>query len=80
MSDKLNLNNLDHPCKETCSGWRQGFEKGAESQAERIKKLEAVADAARKVTEECIFTEFGGSAQDVYMEMEAALDAMGETK
>lgn len=19
---------LDHPCKETCSGWRQGFEKG----------------------------------------------------
>lgn len=20
---------LDHPCKETCSGWKQGYERGA---------------------------------------------------
>lgn len=23
-------NNLDHPCKETCSGWKQGFESGVD--------------------------------------------------
>jgi hypothetical protein len=25
MSDK---HNLDHPCRDTCSGWKQGYEKG----------------------------------------------------
>jgi hypothetical protein len=22
------INKLDHPCRQTCSGWKQGFEKG----------------------------------------------------
>jgi chromosome segregation ATPase len=24
---------LDHPCRETCSGWRQGYERGSEARA-----------------------------------------------
>lgn len=30
-ADKSPLNKLDHPCRETCAGWRQGFERGVES-------------------------------------------------
>jgi hypothetical protein len=49
---------FDHPCKDTCSGWKQGFERGAfeleklkaenEKQAEKILILrEAIADVIR---------------------------------
>lgn len=31
-------NSLDHPCKETCSGWKQGFEKGADRLAQVTKE------------------------------------------
>lgn len=35
---------LDHPCKQTCSGWQQGFDKGKQSLIplleEAIKALE----------------------------------------
>jgi len=32
---------LDHPCKQTCSGWKQGYEKGFHTgeKSERIMKL-----------------------------------------
>lgn len=38
------LDELDHPCKHTCSGWKQGFEKGVESKLlnEEIKPSEPV--------------------------------------
>lgn len=26
----MEIKNLDHPCKNTCSGWQQGFDKGYE--------------------------------------------------
>lgn len=37
------LNKLNHPCKETCSGWRQGYDAGkAEGAAEERKFLRSV--------------------------------------
>lgn len=40
--------NLDHPCKETCSGWKQGFERGVESMSgvskQRIRFAEEIAE------------------------------------
>jgi len=32
---------LDHPCKQICSGWKQGYEKGFHEgqSSERVKKL-----------------------------------------
>lgn len=32
---------LDHPCKQTCSGWRQGFEKAASNAQSTIDSLRA---------------------------------------
>lgn len=28
LSEQANMNFLSHPCRETCSGWQQGFEAG----------------------------------------------------
>ena len=36
--------NLDHPCKQTCSGWRQGYEKG-------MSELEQENEALRSALE-----------------------------
>lgn len=36
---------FDHPCKQTCSGWRQGFDRGLEQSAQRIEELEKLAKA-----------------------------------
>lgn len=35
---------LNHPCKETCSGWQQGYEAGEKSSEERLKKYEVALD------------------------------------
>lgn len=32
---------LDHPCKQTCSGWKQGFERGQESKSHDVSDGEA---------------------------------------
>lgn len=29
---------FDHPCKQTCSGWRQGYERGLAEQAHELAK------------------------------------------
>ncbi len=39
---------LDHPCRETCSGWRQGFEKAAANAQATIDALKARAEAAER--------------------------------
>jgi len=42
------MSELDHPCKDTCSGWQQGFEKGQEALADKLAVLRAqVADYER---------------------------------
>jgi hypothetical protein len=30
---------LDHPCKNTCSGWRQGYDKGLSQMQEQADKI-----------------------------------------
>lgn len=32
---------FDHPCKDTCSGWKQGFEKGCAHVRAEIPAIEA---------------------------------------
>ena len=31
---------FNHPCKNTCSGWQQGFDRGLEQSAQKIAELE----------------------------------------
>ncbi|TXH09408.1 MAG: hypothetical protein E6R04_08205 [Spirochaetes bacterium] len=33
------IDSFDHPCKETCSGWKQGYEKGQAHEKEKSKGL-----------------------------------------
>ncbi len=38
MTDKLHDAGFDHPCRETCSGWKQGHERGYERGMTQFKK------------------------------------------
>lgn len=29
---------FDHPCKQTCSGWQQGYDRGVEAERARVMK------------------------------------------
>lgn len=42
------MNELSHPCKQTCSGWLQGYEEGKNSMTREVDKIEK---AANDVTE-----------------------------
>lgn len=48
----MSFENLDHPCKETCSGWKQGYEKGLkqkiEYDASRERAIEGMREALVK--------------------------------
>lgn len=44
MSDKL-----DHPCKQTCSGWKQGFERGFGDKLKVIRTLGVVSGALQAI-------------------------------
>jgi hypothetical protein len=46
MSWDSNEVHLDHPCKQTCSGWHQGFDMGRD---ETNKKLEDFAQLQMRV-------------------------------
>ena len=45
MNDKIMEAGFDHPCRQTCSGWKQGFERG---QMEANKKLRIAVKAMEK--------------------------------
>lgn len=38
---------FNHPCKNTCSGWQQGFDRGLEQSAQRIAELEESLETVR---------------------------------
>lgn len=38
------LDKLDHPCKDTCSGWKQGYEKGQQSIELELKRANRRAE------------------------------------
>ena len=48
MSDSLFKAGFDHPCRETCSGWKQGYERGADTIQTRYS---ALLDASKKLAE-----------------------------
>lgn len=63
FADKLqrDAGELDHPCKQTCSGWKQGFDKGHQrflnesetrwkTHSERLESLLAQEKAAHEET------------------------------
>ncbi len=40
---------LDHPCKETCSGWQQGFEKGSQANKTTIQSAITLKESEREM-------------------------------
>lgn len=42
-------NKLDHPCRETCSGWQQGYDRGA-------SEMKAKADKLAKRLDQLLYT------------------------
>jgi hypothetical protein len=67
---------IDHPCKETCSGWKQGYEKGAA--CEREKSLAELAKEREKAAEfivalECVVHHEYGRA-DIFDTMKNTVD------
>lgn len=40
-SDELLKRGFDHPCRQTCSGWQQGFDRGAAEKDKEIAALKA---------------------------------------
>lgn len=50
------LSSLDHPCKQTCSGWKQGYDKGykyALTQEAVVKELVHTMETATKYLLSC---------------------------
>lgn len=39
MTDELLKRGFDHPCRQTCSGWQQGFDRGAAEKDKEIEEL-----------------------------------------
>ena len=35
---------LSHPCKETCSGWKQGYEEGVQAERDKVDRLKAALE------------------------------------
>lgn len=54
---------IDHPCRETCSGWRQGFERGLFEAEEKIRTLKEIcqrfADGSKSKRTKIIVEIFG---------------------
>lgn len=49
--DKLTKAGFDHPCKDTCSGWKQGYDRGVFT--ERARKLDALLPNTDQVKAYC---------------------------
>jgi len=58
----MKLSDLDHPCKDTCSGWKQGYERGltiSRLKEIRIYELESLLKRIRT----CIKTRYDRPVQ-----------------
>lgn len=70
---------VEHPCKDTCSGWGQGFDRGVlvgmARIADRIEKLELIAKAAADVID-VLGDEDNGPPQWIAKEFEALYTAL----
>lgn len=55
MSDqelKMNTAGFDHPCKATCSGWKQGHERGVSKCVEEVIKWKELHELQHKTVTE----------------------------
>lgn len=51
--DSILKKGFDHPCKQTCSGWEQGRQRGIFEEKERTEILLEKADAVAMNYEKC---------------------------
>lgn len=84
-TDKSPLDKLDHPCRETCSGWKQGYERGVmavkqELDAIKSQQLMETDDGKRTVRCECGFTFSFQDATKLQQELDAAREEIGRKK
>lgn len=56
-SPKVTAVMLDHPCRETCSGWKQGYDRGYSYLFDDLRDLMVVVRAA-KALKERLFPEY----------------------
>jgi hypothetical protein len=75
------MKDLDHPCRTTCSGWAQGFERGQSASIDKIDRLRKERDELDRE----LSTEVEGRMKDVarrnsalvrVMKLESALHAI----
>jgi hypothetical protein len=66
---------FDHPCKQTCSGWKQGFEKGSRQTNMEISNIEdKLYHTSRKIDE--LNYELGHEIKVLKARLEIAADAL----
>lgn len=51
MSDKIMEAGFDHPCRQTCSGWQQGKERGEFDSKKEIERLKLEVKTYRDALE-----------------------------
>lgn len=51
LDDKIMAAGFDHPCKQACSGWQQGFERGKISANESLGRALSLASGALQAIE-----------------------------
>lgn len=42
MTNKIHDAGFNHPCKDTCSGWKQGYDRGVSDSSKEIERLNKV--------------------------------------
>jgi hypothetical protein len=68
-------NELDHPCKATCSGYQQGYEAGAKEWEEKCKRL---LEAINKIEEQIFNVLTSNDLVSVYFAREIIAEALKE--
>lgn len=48
--DKILESGFDHPCRETCSGWRQGYDRGVYDLDNKIRMLKQICERFEKAS------------------------------
>lgn len=77
----MNDPDLDHPCRDTCSGWKQGYERGQQDHAATIAKLREALRKAILWAESCYSRIPHGAKGNLnFTYLEEARDAGNETE
>jgi hypothetical protein len=69
---------FDHPCKQTCSGWQQAYEKGSRQANMEISNMEdKLYHTSRKIDE--LNYELGHEIKALKAKLQIAVDALTDT-